>query len=506
MSSSDLYSQYQDINRKAADFNNAAAVLGWDQEVFMPPKGFLHRGRQLATLASAAHELATSETYGNILQELNAAKDLNAAQQRNVQLSVEDYEKNKKLSADFVERLTQQTSDSYSAWMEARKQNDYSIYAPQLEKMIVLKKQQAELFGYENHPYNALLDEYEKGATVASLDPVFEMVRNHLSPLYNQIVAQEPVDDSVFNQHFSKGAQFDFSLKVLQQMGYDFEAGRQDYSEHPFSTSFSPADVRITTRVDEKNLASLLWSSIHEGGHALYEQGLPEEQYGLPLGAAVSLAIHESQSRLWENCVGRGLPFWKYYFPKLQEIFPEQLKMVNANQFYRAANKVAPSLIRTEADEISYHFHVMIRYEIEKALFGGEIKAADLATVWNEMYQKYLGISSPDDKQGILQDVHWCHGSFGYFPTYSLGSFYAAQFYEQAVKELTGLEAEIEAGNYADLLKWLRENVHIYGRFYDSEALCKRITGKGLDFSSFLNYARQKYSDIYSVGVKDHVV
>ena len=492
-----LYEEYKSITQKAADFNNAAAVLGWDQEVYMPPKGFSYRGRQLATLASQAHEMVTSESYGNLLLELSAKNDLNEEQKDNVRLSLEDFEKNKKLPSSFVEQLTKQTSDSYCAWIEAREKNEFSVYASQLEKMIALKKQQAEYYGYEHHPYDALLDDYEKGATISMLDPVFEMVKAQLPPLLKKITESIQVDDSLFKQSFSKQKQFDFSLDVLKQMGYDFEAGRQDYSEHPFSTSFAPTDVRVTTRVDEKDLSSLLWSSIHEGGHALYEQGLPEEQYGLPLGAAASLSIHESQSRLWENCVARSFSFCKFFFPKLQRVFPEQFGNVSVEQFYHAANKVDRSLIRTEADEVTYHFHVMIRYEIEKALFSNEINPKDLNTSWNEYYQKYLGISSDDDKKGVLQDVHWSHGSFGYFPTYSLGSFYAAQFFEQAEKEIGALDEMIEQGNFNPLLEWLRTNVHQCGRQYRSNELCKRITGRELDFSSFMRYAERKYAGIY---------
>jgi carboxypeptidase Taq len=491
------YDLYKEITQKAADLQFASAVLQWDQEVYMPPKGFSARGRQLATLASQAHEWLTADGYGDVLQKLVGEKSLSEDVADNVRLSLEDYERNKKLSTDFVEKLTQQTSNSYDAWIRARKENDFSVYAPELEKMIALKKQQAEMYGYEAHPYDALLDEYEKGMTVAILDPVFNEIKEHLPNLLARIKAATQVDDSMMEGNFPRQAQWDFSMDVLKKIGYDLEAGRQDISEHPFTTSFSSSDVRVTTRVDEHNFASLLWSSIHEGGHALYEQGLPEEQYGLPLGSAASLSIHESQSRLWENCVGRGLSFWKYFYPILQQYFPAQLKDVPLDAFYHAMNKVEPSLIRTEADEITYHFHVLIRYEIEKGLMDGSIAVKDLASVWNEYYQKYLGVSAKDDKTGVLQDVHWSHGSLGYFPTYSLGSFYAAQFFEQAEKDMPGLLRDIELGNMSGLLQWLRTNVHVHGRKYRSEELCTRMTGKGLDISSFMRYAENKYSAIY---------
>ncbi len=501
MNTANLYQEYKKITQKAADFNNAAAVLGWDQEVYMPSKGFLYRGRQLATLAAQAHELLTTDKYGEMLQELVSRNDLGHNEQCNIALSLEDYEKSRKLTADFVEQLTQQTSNSYNAWIEARRKNDFTIYAPQLEKMIALKKQQAELYGYADHPYDALLDDYEKGSGVNMLDPVFQLVKDKLSFLLQKIRNADQVDDSFFYRHYGKEKQFDFSLEVLKQMGYDLDAGRQDYAEHPFSTSFSPVDVRITTRVDENNFASLLWSSIHEGGHALYEQGLPEQEYGMPLGTAVSLSVHESQSRIWENCAGRSLPFWKFFFPLLQECFPDQLRDVSVQEFYKGLNKVQPSLIRTEADEITYHFHVMIRYEIEKALLGNEVSIRELSAMWNEYYDKYLDIKVPDDRQGILQDVHWSHGSFGYFPTYSLGSFYAAQFFEQAEKDIAGLTEKVENGTLSVLLHWLRSKVHQHGRRYRSEDLCRQITGRGLDFSSFMRYSEKKYGAIYALQV-----
>jgi carboxypeptidase Taq len=496
-----LYERYEDTTQKAADLGYAAAVLGWDQETYMPSKGFAARGRQLATLAAQAHALVTSETYRNLLHDLKTATGLNDEQSANVRLSIEDFEKASKLPDDFVEELAQASSTALNAWINARKANDYRIYAPELAKMIALKKHQAELYGYKEHPYDSLLDDYEKGATVTMLDRVFTQVRETLPGLLQAIAAKEQVKDSFFNQHFSKDTQWQFSLDVLKAIGYDFDAGRQDYSEHPFTTSFAPSDVRITTRVNEDDIASLLWSSIHEGGHALYEQGLPESEYGMPLGAAASLSIHESQSRLWENCVGRGLHFWKHFYPVLQHRFEQQLGNISLEAFYAAMNKVQPSLIRTEADELTYHFHVMIRYEIEKGLLDGSIAVNDLRDVWNAKYQQYLGLTPPDDVSGILQDIHWSHGSFGYFPTYSLGSFYAAQFWEEACRQMPDLISSIAAGKFDMLLQWLRQNIHQYGRRYRSEELCRRITGRGLDFNAFMNYATQKYAGIYSVSM-----
>ncbi len=494
-----LYSAYKTIMQKAADLNNASAVLGWDQEVYMPTKGAEFRGRQLATLAGQAHELLTSDDFGKLLNELSGRQGLVDVEQNNVRLSLEDYEKNKKLSAAFVEELSKLTSECFNAWITAKKQNDFTLFAPSLTKMIALKRKQAELLGYKAHPYDALLDEYEKGATVAMLDPVFAGIKEQMPLLLARIKSATQVSNDFFHQHYPKQQQWDFGIDVLNHMGFDFEAGRQDISEHPFTTTFAPTDVRITTHVNENNFASMLWSCIHEGGHGLYEQGLPEDQYGLPLGAAVSLGIHESQSRLWENCIGRGKDFWTYFYPRLQASFPEQLSYIDTDTFFKAANKVEPSLIRIEADELTYHFHVLIRYEIEKALIEGTLETEEIPARWNELYNKYLGVMPPDDKTGALQDVHWSHGSFGYFPTYTLGSFYAAQFYAQAQKDIPGLLEQIRKGQFKPLLEWLREKVHTHGRRYTSEELCERITGKKLDAACFMSYAEEKFGRVYDL-------
>jgi carboxypeptidase Taq len=492
-----LYAEYVALMQQAADLNNAAALLEWDHEVYMPAKGAAARGRQLATLSSMAHEILTGKEFERVITELAGKDGLSDTEEANVRISLEDFEKNRKLPSSFVSDLSHQTTACYNAWIEARQKSDYNIYKPHLAKMIALKQRQAKLYGYENHPYDALLDDYEKGANTVMLDAVFTKIKTLLPPVLSKIKSSAQVSNECFLQFFPKESQWDFSVDVLRKMGFDFEAGRQDYSEHPFTTSFAPTDVRVTTRVSEDNFASLLWSTIHEGGHALYEQGLPMEQYGLPLASAASLGIHESQSRFWENCIGRGHDFWKFFYPKLQRYFLTQLGKVNLDTFYKAMNRVEPSLIRTEADEVTYHFHVLIRYEIEKALLGSELKADDLQAAWNDRYTHYLGVTPPNDVKGILQDVHWSHGSFGYFPTYSLGSFYAAQFYAEANKQIPDLSTLSANGDYTLLLQWLRENVHVHGRRYTSEELCERITGEKLDIGYFMQYIEAKYAAIY---------
>jgi carboxypeptidase Taq len=493
------YTEYKNALQKIADVKYAAAVLQWDQETYLPPKGADARGRKIATLTEIAHEQFTSEALGSLLQELNTKENLSPKEKRNIQLSLEDYTKNKKLPSSFVRQMSEAVNKSFHAWVEARKQNSFAIFESPLHDIIELKKKEADLLGYEIHPYNALMNDYDKGLTVNIVDGVFENLKPQLLQLLNEIKNKPQVDNSFLHQHFNKDEQWEFGLHLLSGMNFDLKAGRQDISEHPFTTNFNSNDVRLTTRIDENDFGNMTWSCLHEGGHGLYEQGLPETEYGLPLGEYCSLSIHESQSRLWENNVGRGLSFWKYNYTQLQQYFPQQLNAISVENFYKGINKVEPSLIRTEADELTYHFHVMIRYEIEKMLIEGSITAKDIPTYWNEHYKKYLGVTVPDDKRGCLQDVHWSHGSFGYFATYSLGSLYAAQLYAAILKQNTSIEVEIDGGNTKNILVWLRQNIHAHGRYFTSEDLCKNATGENLNSKYFIDYATKKYTSIYNL-------
>jgi len=497
MDTTKLYNDYQAHMQRIADVKYAIAVLQWDQETYMPPKGAAFRARQTATLSEWAHRLFTEESFKNLLLELNSRGDLDAAQKKNVELSWYDYSQQEKLTPEFVRTMSELVSKSYQSWMAARKQNAFAVFAPDLTALLELKKQEANMLGYKGHPYNALLNQYERGATTGLLDRVFTQLQPPLKELLANIAAQPPVKDDFLRQPFAKDQQWKFGMEVLRQMGFDFEAGRQDISEHPFTTNFSSRDVRVTTRIHENDFTSMTWSCIHEGGHALYEQGLPEAAYGLPLGEYTSLSIHESQSRLWENNVGRSIDGWQHLYPLAQQYFPEQLGNIPLGDFYRAINKVRPSLIRTESDELTYHFHVLTRYELEKQLLEGKLAVADIPAWWNGKYKELLAVEPPDDLQGCLQDVHWSHGSFGYFPTYSLGSFYAAQFFHAAGQQVPGLAEEIRKGQFQPLLNWLRINIHSHGRRYTSEELCERVTGAPLDIQHFIQYARDKYKPIY---------
>ncbi|MGG9961341.1 carboxypeptidase M32 [Ferruginibacter sp. SUN106] len=498
MKSAALYNEYKTKMQKIADVKYASAVLQWDQETYLPPKGNSIRGKQIATLSEIAHQQFTDEKTGALLKELLDKNDLSDAEKKNVELSLVDYNKATKFTSDFVRQMSELTNKSFHAWIQARKENSFAGFQQPLDDLIKLKKQEADILGYEKHPYDALMNEYDKGLTVAITDKVFADLKPQLSVLLNTIKNKTQVDSSFLHQHFDKDQQWKFGVEILKRMEFDFEAGRQDMSEHPFTINFNNADVRVTTRIDETDFGNMTWSCIHEGGHALYEQGLPGDEYGLPLGEYASLSIHESQSRLWENNVGRALPFWQHNFPLAKTFFSKQFGKITTEEFYRAINKVQPSLIRTEADELTYHFHVMIRYEIEKMLIDGTIATKDIPAYWNEHYEQYLGVKVPDDKRGCLQDVHWSHGSFGYFATYSLGSLYAAQLYAAITGENDSVEKEIAAGNNSTLLHWLKKNIYPYGRYYTSEELCKKATGETLNSTHFINYATKKYSDIYN--------
>lgn len=493
------YKRYQDFMIKITDIECANSVLSWDQEVYMPPKGASLRAQQISTLAGIAHELFTDDKFGNLLDSLNNNNSLSEKENKNVKETLRVYRDSKKYSTDFVITLNKTASEAYEAWHKAKQTNNFKIFAPFLEKLVDLKRKECEILGYEEHPYDALLNQYEPKLKTSDVDQLFEEVKYQLIPFVKAIAAQAQNNSSFLRKFYDRKKQWDFGMDLLKQMQYDFNSGRQDISAHPFTTSFGALDVRVTTRINENDIAEMVWSCIHEGGHALYEQGLNAVDYGLPSGKTISLGIHESQSRLWENNVGRSLAYWKANYPLLQKYFPENLKEVSLESFYKAINTVEPSLIRTAADELTYHFHILIRFEIEKALIEGSIEVKDLPSTWNKKYKDYLGIDVPSDDKGVLQDIHWSHGSFGYFPTYSIGSFYAAQFYAAAKSEIKDLGKAVENGNLKPLLDWLRKNIHQHGMLYSAEEICRRITGEKLNFKYFMSYAQEKYSHLYNL-------
>lgn len=485
---------------------SAASVLSWDQETYMPAGGGAARAEQIATLEGLAHEKLVSQEVETLLADWidpatgQAAAGWDEPSRSLLRETWRDFSRAQKLPSAFVIRLSRECSLAQQAWVTAREESRFSKFLPSLRTIISLKREEADYLGYRNSPYDALLDTYEPGATIGQLAPLFTELRERLVVLLRKVQASGvAVDDTCLHQRFDQAKQIEFGRLVLVAMGYDFERGRLDLSAHPFTTSFHPTDVRVTTRVFEKDLPSCLFSCIHEGGHGLYDQGLDPRYYGSPLGESVSLGIHESQSRLWENCVGRSRAFWHCFYPILQQTFPQQLATVPLDLFYAAINRASPSLIRVEADELTYNLHIMLRVEIEQALIENRVQPDDLPELWNEKMQSYLGIVPEQDAEGVLQDVHWSMGAFGYFPTYTLGNLYAVQFFEQAKQELPQLEEHIAAGQLVPLRRWLEQKIHRWGRMFTPDHLARRVTGKGVSPEPFLHYLEGKYRELYQL-------
>ena len=487
---------------------SAASVLSWDQETYMPAGGGAARAEQIATLEGLAHQKLVSDEIARLLADWidpataeavdSSADGWDEPSRALLRETWRDFSRAKKLPSDFVVRLSRECSLAQQAWVTAREESRFSKFLPSLKRVLDLKRQEARYLGYTSSPYDALMDSYEPGATVAHLMPLLARLRERLVPLLQRVQSSSVmIDDSCLHQSFDQTKQVEFGRLVLTAMGYDFDRGRLDLSAHPFTTSFHPSDVRVTTRVFERDLPSCLFSCIHEGGHGLYDQGLDPRYYGTPLGESLSLGFHESQSRLWENCVGRSLAFWRGFYPLLQQTFPAQLARVSLDRFYAAINRAAASLIRVEADELTYNLHIMLRVEIEQALIEERYQAEDLPGLWNEKMQSYLGIMPERDAEGVLQDVHWSMGAFGYFPTYTLGNLYSVQFFEQATQEIPQLNKEIEAGNLIPLRRWLEQKIHRWGRMFTPAHLSRRVTGAEVNPEPFLRYLEEKYGSLY---------
>ena len=481
--------------------DQSIAVLSWDMETYMPEKGVKPRSEQLALLSELAHVWLTSDEMARSIEEAEQevrGGDYFSEEVSMVRVARRTYDKRAKIPGDLIARFARTTAQANSIWVKARMNSDFSLFAPVLAELIELNREQAEHLGYKVHPYDALLDLFEPELTTAQVDKLFDELKTHLIPLVREISGRKGSPDADFmNQKFNVAQQEAFGLLVLKDMFYDFSRGRQDRSAHPFTTSFTPYDVRITTRFAEDDLISALFSTIHEGGHALYDQGLPVDLVDTPLCQPISLGVHESQSRLWENIVGRSRGFWKHYLPILKTYFPGQLDSVNHEQFYRIINRVKPGFIRVESDELTYNLHIFIRFEIEKDILAGSVSIDDIPELWNSKYREYLGITPPNDAQGCLQDIHWAHGSIGYFPTYTIGNLLSAQLYGKAVENCPAIASEIEEGKFHSLLAWLRDNVHKHGSRYTFVELVNTITGGEVRVSPFISYLKDKFYDIY---------
>lgn len=473
----------------------------------MPEKGAQRRAETVSYLAGLLHNKFTARDFAELLKsvkKLDRAGKLDEKQAAVVREVNREFVREKKLPEKYVRELAQLTSVAHQVWARARRENKFLLFLPYLEKIVDLKRREAGYVGYKQSPYDALLDTYEPGAKAREVEAIFAQLKEFLVPFIEKVKLsrrdpKSKVKTKVLGGHFAIDEQKELGKLFASKLGFDFKAGRIDTAIHPFATNFHPEDVRITTRFSKRDLFWSLMSTIHEVGHALYEQGLPAENFGTPLAESISLGIHESQSRVWENQVGRSLPFWKYFYPVLRRAFPKPFGKIKLEDFHRALNSVRPSLIRTEADEVTYNLHIILRFELEKALIEGEIEARELPKLWKKKMKSYLGMVPKKDSEGVLQDIHWSAGLFGYFPTYTLGNLYSAQFYAAAKHSNPGLENQFARGKFTMFRSWLAKNIHIHGKFYSADELCCKITGEKLNPKYFTNYLTTKYSVIYNL-------
>jgi carboxypeptidase Taq len=486
------------------DFKRAAWLLSWDQHTMMPPAGTETRGDQLSTIDRFAHELFVSDELGELLESLRAYEeelDPESVDAALIRVTRRDWEKARRVPAELRAEMTRAEVLGVPAWAEARKNADYEAFLPYLRRNVELKLQYVECFaGSGKSPYDVLLDDYQEDARSEDIDAVFARLKEVVIPLIREVGAAEQVDTSFAHGHFPVEKQELFGREILERLGYASEAWRLDPTVHPFATSIGLDDIRLTTRYSEADVESIFHTT-HEFGHGIYEYGIDRQLNRTPLTELNSMVLHESQSRLWENLVCRSRPFWRFFFPKLQDIFPEQFGDVDVEQWWRYVNEVKPSFIRVEADEVTYGMHIILRYELEQEIIGGRLALEDLPAAWNAKMKEYLGLDVPDDAKGVLQDVHWSGGSFGYFPTYLLGTIASVQIWETARGELPDLDAQMEAGEFGALREWLGDKLYRWGRRLPPEEQLRRIVGGPLDPEPYLEYLKAKVAEIYGVRV-----
>ena len=500
---SEKLGRLQEMLAEIFDISKAIAVLGWDQQTYMPQGGAQGRAMQLATLSRLAHEKFTSPELGEAIEAAKSdvsSEDPDSDAVRLVQKTERDYLKQVKVPSTWVAEYAREAALAHPVWEKARAEADFAPFLPHLERIVRLRCDYANFFAPYDHIYDPLLDDFEPGMKTAQVQAVFEQLRSHQIDLVQKIADDgRPVDDSVLHQSYDVQRQWDFGMGIIREIGFDFERGRQDKSVHPFTTEFGVDDVRITTRFDPNFLNTALFGTLHEAGHGMYAQGIAPTLDRSPLADGASLAVHESQSRMWENLVGRSRAFWTRYLPRLKKSFPEALGAVELEDFYRAINKVERSFIRVEADEATYNLHIMVRFELEIALMEGSLAVADLPAAWNEKFEEFFGLVPPDDAQGLLQDVHWSGGAIGYFPTYALGNLIASQLWEKITKDIPNLENQIGEGQFEPLLSWLRENIHRHGAKFEPLELLERVLGSGLEAGPYVRYLETKFGDIYGL-------
>jgi carboxypeptidase Taq len=491
--------QLRSILGETSDLQHAAALLEWDQQCYMPEGSSEPRAQQAGTLQRLAHEKFTAARVGELLADLKAevaSLDPDSHEARLIKVTEQQYNKLTRVPSTWVTEFFETVGRAYKVWEQARAENDFAKFEPSLQRIVELRQQYASYFQPYEHVYDPLLDDFEPGMKTREIQAVFDALRPQQVELVRAISERPQVDNSFLFQPFDSQKQWDFGVKVISDFGYDWQHGRLDKAPHPFTINFGREDVRITTRVDPEFFNPAFFATLHECGHALYELGSGADLERTTLAGGASMAIHESQSRMWENLVGRSLPFWKHYYPQLQETFP-QLSSVNLQTFYRGINRVEPSLIRVEADEATYNLHIMLRLEIEIGLMENSLEVKDLPEIWNSRMQAYLGQTPADDASGVLQDVHWSSGYFGYFPTYALGNVISAQFWGQINQDIPDLQAQIEAGQFGQLLDWVRTNIHQHGKKFEPQELVQRITGSKIDPQPYMDYLQEKFSQVY---------
>jgi carboxypeptidase Taq len=506
----DTQTAYEKLSQKmygAALLESTAAILGWEQETYMPDGARGHRAGQLSQLAGMIHEMTVQPEIGDLIaaceQDAALHADPISEQAVNIREWRRVYDRATKLPQSLVEEITKTQSLAQGEWAKARKDSDFPRFQPYLEKIMELMRQKAECYGYpaDGEPYDALLEDYEPGATAKEIESIFVPLREKLAPLIAEIAGSTNKPTGALHKvAVPKAKQKELSKFVSKSLGFDFSIGRLDETTHPFCSGIGPGDTRLTTRFRDDNFPDALSSTMHETGHGLYEQGLRGECFGTPMGKSISLGIHESQSRMWENQVGRSEAFWSWFAPQVKQLLGvAELERFTAAEMFRDANMVEPSFIRVESDEATYNLHIMLRFELERALLRGDLKPADLPGVWNERFQAYLGVEVPDDRRGCLQDVHWAFGLVGYFPTYTLGNLYSAQLFEKISEDIPTLQDQFRQGEFAELLTWLREHIHHHGQRYRAKDLCKHVTGKELSAEPLLRHLEGKLRPVYGI-------
>jgi carboxypeptidase Taq len=487
---------------EVADLYYTIGLLEWDQQCYMPPQGAEGRSHHLETLYRLYHQKYTSPELGELLEDLQsqaAGLDPDSDEARLVSVTADRYAKRARVPADFVAEYARVTAIAHHVWEGARAENDFARFRPHLERVVELRREYAAFFAPYEHVYDPLLDEFEPGMQTAEVQAIFNALRPQQVELIQAIAARPQVDASFLYQPYDGQKQWDFGVEVVTRFGYDWQRGRQDKAVHPFTQTMALDDVRITTRILPDYVGSALFSTMHEAGHALYEMGIDPKYARTPLGRGQSLILHESQSRTWENLVGRSLPFWEHFYPRLQSVFQQQLGNVDLRTFYKGINQVEPSFIRVEADEATYNLHIMLRLELEIALMEGQVQVADLPAAWNDRMQAYLGVTPPTDTLGVLQDTHWANGYIGYFATYALGNLVSAQLWEAAQRDIPGLAGHIRRGEFAPLLDWQRQHIHQYGFKFTPQEVVQRATGSKIDPAPYVRYLNQKYGEIYGL-------